>query len=247
MKIIQRLFLKILVASILLNLSTFTSSAQTSSFRLKTADSLFQTQRYTQSLEHYEEILRQRQYSPAMLLKMAYINEGLNHIGPAMYYLNLYQIATNDKSVVEKMNELATKYDLEGYEITDADRFWTFYLDSHLYISLALAALAILLFSVMYNTKYKRHSRPVGSAITLFILCIALFAHQQFGSQRSRGIIANASTYLMDGPSAGASVIDVIGDGHRVEVVGKKDVWMKIRWDDEIAYVKEGSVKPVEL
>src|SRR3989337_2464064 len=118
MKIIQRPYLKFLVVSIVLSLSTFQSSAQISGYRLKTADSLFQAKRYTQSLEHYEEILRQKQYSPAMLLKMAYVYEGLNQIGSAMYYLNLYYIATSDKSVLDKMDELATKYDLEGYQAT---------------------------------------------------------------------------------------------------------------------------------
>lgn len=247
MKIIQRLFLKFLPASIALTLGIFSSSAQTSHFRLKTADSLFQAKRYTQSLQHYQEILRQRQYSPAMLLKMAYINEGLNHIGPAMYYLNLYQIATNDKSAEEKIDELATKYHLEGYETTDTDRFWSFYLDHHLNISLAIAAFIILLISVMYHTKYRLHSRPIGSAIGVLSLSILLFAHQQFGNHRSHAIIAHASTYLMDGPSAGASVIDIIGDGHRVVVVGKKDVWLKIKWDEEVAYVKENSLRQVKL
>ena len=112
----QRLFLKILPLFALVSLAiSHSAPAQTSGFRLKTADSLFQAKRYTQSLEHYEEILRQRQYSPAMLLKMAYIHEGLNNIGSAMYYLNLYYIATADETVVDKMDELATKFDLEGY------------------------------------------------------------------------------------------------------------------------------------
>jgi hypothetical protein len=247
MKIMQRPYLKFLAVSIILTLSTFHSLAQTSLFRLKTADSLFQAKRYTQSLEHYEEILKQKQYSPAMLLKMAYIYEGLNQIGSAMYYLNLYYIATNDKSVTGKIDELATKYNLEGYEATDRDRFWTFYLDNHLYISLALTAVMILLLSVMYHTRVKVHSRPIGSAIAAVIVAFALFAHQQYGSQRSRGIISDATTYLMDGPSAGASVIAVVSDGHRVDVIGKKDVWMKIRWEDEVAYVKEHALRPVRL
>ena len=51
----------------------------------------------------------------------------------------------------------------------------------------------------------------------------------------------------MDGPSAGASVVDVVGDGHRVEVLGKNDVWLKIRWDDDVAYVKETAIRPVRL
>src|SRR5687768_6280917 len=106
MKIMQRPFLKILAVFTLLMTTASASSAQTSQYRLTVADSLFQLKRYTQSLGHYEEILGQRQYTPAMLLKMAYVQEGLNHIGPAMYYLNLYYIATNDKSVLTKMDEL---------------------------------------------------------------------------------------------------------------------------------------------
>src|SRR5688500_5325176 len=122
MKIIQRPYLKFLPVFMILSFSAFqSSSAQTSHFRLQTADSLFQAKRYTQSLEHYEEILRQKQYTPAMLLKMAYVYEGLNQIGSAMYYLCRYHIATNDKTVLAKMDELATKYNLEGYETTDTD------------------------------------------------------------------------------------------------------------------------------
>lgn len=243
----QRRYLIFLQLIIILNLCSYNSSAQTSGFRLKTADSLFQAKRYTQSLGHYEEILRQRQYSPAMLLKMAFIHEGLNQMGSAIYYLNLYHIATNDETVLEKIGEIATKYNLDGYEVTDFDRFWSFYLDNHLYLSIAVAALIILMLSVMYNTRMRQHTRPLASAIAVAFLAIALFAHQQYGSIRARGIIADASTYLMDGPSAGASVIDIVGDGHRVEVLGKKDVWLKIRWDEEIAYVKENSIRAVRL
>ena len=79
-----------------------TIARKISGFRLKTADSLFITKKYTQSLDHYEQILKQGQYTPAMLLKMAYVHEGLNEIGSAMYYLNLYHIATNDKMVLWK-------------------------------------------------------------------------------------------------------------------------------------------------
>jgi uncharacterized protein YgiM (DUF1202 family) len=243
----QRPFLKFLSVVIALTASAFLSSAQTSQHRLTVADSLFRAKRYTQSLEHFEEILRQRQYTPAMLLKMAYVYEGLNQIGPAMYYLNLYYIATNDKAVLSKMDEVAQKYDLEGYETSDSDRFRAFYLDNHLWISFAIAAVTILMLSVMYHTRFKLKSRPVASGIAVVVLVIGLFIHQQYGTLQTTGIIAEATTYVMDGPSAGASVIDVVGDGHRVEVIGKKDVWMKIKWDDEVAYVKGKSLRPVRL
>src|SRR4051812_40914450 len=107
MKNMQRGFLKIVATSLVLtiffNLQGF---SQTSSHRLRTADSLFQAKRYTQSFEHYQEMLKQNQFTPAMLLKMAFIQEGLLHIGQSMYYLNLYFIATHDESALDKMNEL---------------------------------------------------------------------------------------------------------------------------------------------
>src|SRR3954469_12839623 len=128
MKKMQRSYLKILLVFITLIITPFQASkAQTSSYRLKIADSLYQTKKFTQSFEHYREILNQKQYTPAMLLKMAYIQEGLGNIGEAMYYLNLYFLVTNDKSALEKMEELAHKFNLQGYETTDADRVLTFY------------------------------------------------------------------------------------------------------------------------
>ena len=48
-------------------------------------------------------------------------------------------------------------------------------------------------------------------------------------------------------PSAGASVVAILTAGHRVEVVGKKDVWLKIRWDGETVYIKEGNILPISL
>src|SRR3954471_13835099 len=116
MKIIQCHGLKFLVmffASALLG--PFNAQAQQFSHRLAVADSLFSTKQYTQSLEQYKTVLDQRQYTPAMLLKMAYIQEGLSNIGPSMYYLNLYFLSSNDKSALKKMEDMATKYNLKGY------------------------------------------------------------------------------------------------------------------------------------
>lgn len=222
------------------------AQAQTSTFRLKIADSLFQAKRYTQSLEHYDEILRQNQYTPAMLLKMAYIHEGLNQVGSAMYYLNLYHLATDDEAVLEKMDEMAAKNDLEGYVPTDTDRAWAFYRKNSLAINLTVAALMIFFLSLMYYIRVRLHKIPIGTGIDVAILSIVLISFLVFGDRMS-AVIATQTTYLMDGPSAGASVIDIVGDGHRVEILGKKDVWLKIRWDGEIAYVKENSVRPLRL
>jgi hypothetical protein len=248
MKKMQRQRLKILIVlfSLLCCLSQH-SFCQISSFRLKTADSLFQAKLYTQSFEHYREILNQKQYSPAMLLKMAYIQEGLGDIGQAMYYLNLYYLVSNDKSVFDKMEELANKHNLEGYEVTDTDRFMSFYHDHFTKITIALAALSIFFFSLVFYTRIRLHRSPIAGGIFLIVFLALLFTHLNFGERPYTGIISNANTYIMNGPSAGASVIEITGGGHRVRILGKKDVWLKIQWNNDIAYVRNNALMPVKL
>ncbi len=241
MKIIQRGRLKFVGLIIILNFSLSICEGQ--SHRLKTADSLFQAKRYTQSLEHYEEILRQKYYTPAMLLKMAYIHEGLDQPGTAMYYLNLYHLATNDDEVLPKIEEVARKSNLQGYETTDQYRVLAFYHKHHVEISIAIAALMVFFVALAYDTRMRRHKRPLGAAITVSALALILVAHLFPGANRTTAIIAGNTTFIMDGPSAGASVVDIVGDGHRVQVLGKRDVWVKILWDDNVAYVKENTLR----
>lgn len=243
----QSRFLKFLLGVIfLLAISPFSLQAQISIHRLKEADSLYQQKKYTQSIDHYQTILKQREYTPAMLLKMAHIQEGLNHVGSALYYLNLYYIASNDKSVLGKMEELATRFNLEGYENTDADRVLSFYRDYHFHITLALAVIALFFVSFAFSIK-RKGQRPVTPSVFTFLVLLLLFFHINWGGKISLGIISASNTFLMDGPSPGASVVAVVDEGHRVEIVGKKDVWLQVLWNGEVTYIKEGNLLPVRL
>ena len=58
------------------------SYAQRAEDEILQADSLFRAKQYTQSLSIYQSLLNKNSYSNAMLLKMAYIQEGLNYGKP---------------------------------------------------------------------------------------------------------------------------------------------------------------------
>jgi hypothetical protein len=243
----QSWILKFLItACFLLVGAVITVQAQVSVHRLKQADSLFLDKKYTQSLEHYETILKQKEYTPAMLLKMAYIQEGLNRVGQALYYLNLYYVVTNDKSVLGKMEELAARYNLAGYENSEADQVLSFYHDYHLHITLGLAVVAVFLLSLAFSVK-RKGERPVASGIVTVIVLLGLFIHVNLGEKISVGIVGASNTFLMEGPSPGAPVVEIVNEGHRVEIIGKKDVWLQVLWNGEVAYVKEGNLLPVRL
>src|SRR6188768_765420 len=112
----------IITAFLVINFSQL--QAQPSAQITKAADSLFHARHYSQSFELYRAILDQHYYSPSMLLKMAYIQEGLGHLGRSLYYLNLYYQATDDKQALYKMEDIAEKNKLEGYTSTETSRLF---------------------------------------------------------------------------------------------------------------------------
>lgn len=237
--------LKILALTLLL-LSCQPAVSQITSHRLKTADSLFSTKKYTQSLEHYEKILAQHEYTPVMLLKMAFIEEGLLNIGQAMYYLNLYYLVSKDAAALEKMSELAQKYDLEGYDVEQGN-FIAFYKKYHVEISLALGSLVLLFFVLTAYTRLRLKRKPEIAFSFLTLFAVALTVHLYFGGEKPSGIVTSQKTYLMSGPSSGAEIVDIIGDGHKLQVTGKNDVWLRIQWNNEAAYIKESALQPIRL
>jgi hypothetical protein len=226
--------------------ATAAAGQQVSGFRLKQADSLFKARQYVQSVEHYQAILDNKQYTPAMLLKMAYVHEGLKHTGQTLYCLNLYYLATKDRKALDKMEALATKFGLEGYKNSDFDLALAAYQDYHLPVSAALAAVIVFLLSFSFYLK-KRKRKPVATMTLAVLFMILMLAHVNAGDKLARAILINPHTYAMSGPSSGAQVVSVLPEGHRVEVVGKHDVWLEVKWNDQNVYIREGSLLPVSL
>src|SRR6267142_213847 len=244
MKKLQTAVLIIVVAGVLAGVPLSTNAA---SGPLARADSLFHLKQYTQSWELYDALFHNHRYSPSMLLKMAFIQEGLGHLGQSMYYLNLYYLATHDPQALVKIEEMARRNRLEGYSDSDAARLWTILKENHVQLLTALVSICVILFALLYYQKVKQKKRPTVTLVVLTLFLALLFIQTYFLQYKTEGIIASGSTYLMAGPSAGSSVIAIVGEGHRLEILGKKDVWLKVKWLDSEVYVKEGALLPVSL
>src|ERR1041385_4283576 len=100
MKNLQTWFLKFIV---IITFFFFCQCSNAQSQKIIQADSLFRAKQYMQSLEVYQSLFSEQRYSPAMLLKMAYIQEGLGKIGQTLYYLKLYHVATDDEQALRKI------------------------------------------------------------------------------------------------------------------------------------------------
>ncbi len=236
------LFLFIFISS---SFSVFCNSPKE---KLILADSLFAQKKYTQSFELYEDIQNSDQKAtPAMLLKMAFIKEGLGDYTNALYYLNLYYLKTNQKRVLKKMENLAEQHKLSGYNYDDAEFFLNIYHQYHLQIDFIIIGLVFMFFWILFYRKKAYNIQSGFQGIAYICLLLVLLFINNYGRGRAKAIITTSEVHLMKGPSPGSDVVDVISKGHRVDILSQDDVWVKISWDENEAFVKAFNLKEVKL
>ena len=231
---------------LLLYFAPFLAIAQSDGESLQLADSLYNQRRYTQSYEIYQSLFSKKgQASPAMLLKMAYIQEGINNYTDALYYLNIYYNLTFNKRALRKMEELADKNGLQGFKVSDLDFFRNVLYRYYGHLILGLASLTWLIFSYMVYKKNKFHRRPGFSVMLLIFILILLLAVVNFNSLVTRGLLVGENTFLMSGPSPGSRLVEVAKKGSRVRILDRKGTWVKIQWNNSIAYVRDTDLRPI--
>jgi hypothetical protein len=223
------------------------SMAAATSKVLTAADSLYNNKQYTQAFDLYQTLFKEDKYSPAMLLRMAYIQEGLGHLGESLYYLDLYFLSTDDSQALRKMEEVAEKNNLEGYKTDETTEAMAWLQHNYFLIAWSLTSIAIFFLASIFYQRSKLQVRPILTGLGLVITLGLLFTHINFSTKAERGIVAVAPTYLMSGPSAGASVVAIIGEGHQLPITGKEDVWLRVEWKEREVFVKEFLVREIRL
>ena len=220
------------------------SNSQDFKKELEKADSLFSVRKYTQSLSIYEKIYQeQNEASPAMLLKMAYSNEAMGNIAKALLYLHDYLRITGDEEVLDKMKQLASVNGLEGYNMSQFEKAKTAVEDYKLEVLGVLFALAVLIVAMIYRKIQKHGAKSPSLAASLLIVLALIFYVVNLNQAKTRGLVMQNKAYLMTGPSAAAELVEIIDQGHKVEIIGKKDIWYEIKWRGQRAYIRENNLK----
>lgn len=233
---------KVGIASIVIHLFLWSPEAF-SEGSIDQADSLFDAGKYTESFKVYESVLTAGSYSTGMLIKMAYISEGLGDYSNALYFLNMYYDKTSDKMVWSKMQELADEHGLTGYDFGDADYLLNLYEQFRQYILMAVAFLSLMLMVGILRKWISKKPRPLSFGITNIFILLILFMLLNFSASRPKGIIIGSGTYLMSGPSSGADVIDVLKVGHRVDVLEESEIWVKILWEGKEVFIRKSKIR----
>lgn len=218
------------------------SSAFAEKSELSIADSLFNNQKYTEAYETYEKIFNENQASPAMLTRMAFIQEGLGNYANALYFLNLYYLQSSDRDALAKMREIAEEHNLSGYEYSDFKFFENFIRKYQMEISFCLMAFSLFILGYSFR-KTKKEERPVISVGVQLLTLLTILAINNELFIKEKGIIQQDQSILMSGPSAGAEPIEAIGLGNKVTILEADELWSKIMWQDSEAYVRNKNIR----
>ncbi|TAF63762.1 MAG: tetratricopeptide repeat protein [Cytophagales bacterium] len=224
------------------------SLAQSSDKQVSMADSLFSQRRYLEALRSYERLYQQdkKQITSHTLLKMAFIYEGLKDYTNALYYLNEYYLQRPQNDILKKMENIALEYRLKGYEYSDFAVLQHFYKRYFSFFLFGFCGFTILLFVFMLFRNRHRGYWPNRYGV-VFLSIIIVFAYfVNFVRDDQRGIVVQNYVYLMQEPSAGASVEVIVNKGHRLRVLGESDIWYRVVWEEKTVYIRKHQLRLLE-
>jgi hypothetical protein len=207
------------------------------------ADQLFEQKKYFEASKLYYGLLKHKtDVPPNVLLKLAYISEKNADISKSLYFLNLYFERHPTDVSLKKMNDLALKYGMEGYELSD---FYIFLLliKQYFYILMALG-IALGLYVVLVFVSKKRKAEPIllQQKIVLFLYLSFLFGLLMMRGIFKQGIVHKTQTSLRVNPSAAAEPVFFLENGHRLTVLGADDVWLRVLYQNKIFYAHKSNI-----
>lgn len=208
--------------------------------RLLIADSLFSQRSYKEAMEIYEANFQEGVYSTSMLLKMAFIAEGIGDKENATLYLSKYYDLSPNPQTISKIKTLTEQTELIGYEVSDGMRFLLLLVEFKEIIVGALTLFLILSLILLWSK---------GKKITeakfywpSFLLIGIIFLANNFLDGPTTALITSSPSLIRTKPSAGGELIELVEPGHRVTITSSKDIWYEIEWKEKVAYIKKDDV-----
>ncbi|RIW17019.1 SH3 domain-containing protein [Algoriphagus lacus] len=208
--------------------------------QLLVADSLFQQRSYKEAMEIYQLNYQLGIYSPSMLLKMAFISEGIGDNENATLYLSKYYDLSPNPQTITKIKSLTGQNELIGYEVSDGMRFVLFLVE---YKEIIVAALTlVLIMSLIFLWSKGKKLTEARFYWPSVILITLIFATNNFLQAPNAALVTKSPTLIVSEPSAGGELVDLVEPGHRVKIKASKDIWYEVEWKEKIAYIRKDNV-----
>jgi hypothetical protein len=210
---------------------------------LRRADSLFAADAQSDAARLYEAVLA-RGFIPtdALLLKLASAYERQNDVPHVLYYLQVYFERHPSDAVLRRMNDIARTNNLSGYETDDLNYFYLFYKRFGVYFQLFLLVLAMYAFGVLLTKALRQQPIPARQKWVVLIYLIGLLLFVNLPRGVRSGITNHDRVLLRTDPSAAAPVAEVISRGNKLNILGSRDIYLRVRWHNQWYYVRQDQV-----
>ncbi|MCF2494430.1 MULTISPECIES: SH3 domain-containing protein [Dyadobacter] len=199
--------------------------------------------RYPESLVLYKKNFSEdEKNNQSLLLKLAFLAEKTNNYTDCLFYLSKLALTNPSRRLFEKMDKLAAEQNLTGYEFDDYNYFIIFYRRYGDYIPILLLTLGTYIVVIMV-TKVRR-GEPIMQIhkVSIVVYLLVLLGILNVPSLYRTCIIINENTFLRDEPSSAAPVIDRVGKGHKLTIVGSVDHWNRVIWNNRIVYIRKSDL-----
>lgn len=229
----------LILCLILINYEVFSANR----IELKRADSLFAMARYTEALTLYKKNFQNdEKNNQSLLLKLAFLSEKSNNYTDCLYFLSKLALVMPSRRLFEKMDKLASEQNLKGYEFDDYNYFIIFYRRYGDYIPILLLTLGAYIVLIMLLKVRRKEPILRIHKISIIFYLVALLGLLNIPSLYKTCIIVNENTFLRDEPSSASQVVEKIGKGHKLIIVGSVDHWDRVIWDNRIVYVRQSDL-----
>ena len=230
------------ISVVLLAIFSFSNRIISKNLSLNKADSLFNLKIYTEAKLIYDSLyFKESLYSESMLLKMALIEEGLENYEKSIYYLSQYQSINNNESSEIKIQKIANNYDLKGYEKNDFDYLQNILKENRIIIIYSLLLLTLLIFIINIYRILKSKKAPT-LVHTFYIISILFLLIININLPKS-GIVYFENTFIMEKPSSGSNLYQIVKKGDKLKIIGEESVWYKIKINETEKYIRKKNIK----
>jgi hypothetical protein len=221
-----------------------TTTTQVSPAPVQQADSLFEQGQFGAVLPLYRaQIWQNERVSARLLLRLAYAEHQQAHYAAELLYLNMAQARQPRLSTWRQLASLAQRQRLVGYPTTWQQEVRV-QVQRYYYPVLQVLLSGAVLLAMGLLLRRGRTSRGGWVAYGTYLLGTGAYLY--WLQPVPTGIVARPGVALMAGPGAGATWLSTAAPGDRLPVLGHQDIWLRVRWQERVAYVRADDTFVIE-
>jgi uncharacterized protein YgiM (DUF1202 family) len=219
------------------------ANSQLDKTSIEQADQLFKNNHLLEAEKIYLKNLNLNQINSFETeKKLAFISKEKNDWLMELYYLSSMHEKQTELSTSYRLEEIAKKRNLSGYEVGIVERIRWFYFEFFPYILGILLLPAIYVAYALVIKKVQKEIIPAYQIIYYILYVGILFVICNIPNFFWQGLTSSNKTYMRNFASSSAPVIKTLQKGTRINFIYKTNEWIPCYLDGSIGYIKTKDV-----